>query len=178
MSISLRYCPACGEKHFQTGDSKPWHCPDCGLDFFQNTAAAAGALVCDEQNRLLMVQRAKDPSKGKWGLPGGFIDAGESVEQALLRECREEIGIEIESPIFLCSFPNRYAYKGIVYATIDLYFRVQTRQANAVRALDEVAQIGWFDPAHIDPETVAFPSCVRAIECLNAVLGNQADAES
>lgn len=169
MSTSLSYCPACGGNRFQSRDVKPWRCPDCGLVLFQNTAAAAGVLICDDREQVLMVQRAKDPSKGKWGLPGGFIDAGETVEQALRRECREEIGIEIEEPRFLCSFPNRYHYKGIDYATIDLYFIARTPDPNAVRALDEVAQIAWFDPAGIDPSTIAFPSCVRAIETLHAL---------
>ena len=113
-----------------------------------------------------MVERAKEPSKGKWGLPGGFIDARESAEAALKRECKEEIGVEITSSSYLCSYPNAYHYGGLTYHTLDLYFMVELAPGSTPKALDEVASTRWFVLEKIDMEQVAFPSCQKAIKSL------------
>ncbi len=168
--IHLVYCPRCGESRFKTGRFKPWTCPDCALVFFQNTAAAAGVMILDAQQRLLMVQRAKDPSKGKWGLPGGFIDAGETTEEALTRECMEEIGLQIHNPQYLCSQPNTYHYGGLDYDTLDFYFTAHALNPDAIRPMDEVASIHWFPLDSIDMQAVAFDSCREAIKKLQIKL--------
>lgn len=162
----LNYCPKCGGDHFHSGDFKPWTCPDCGFVFFQNTAAAAGALILNNRQQLLMVQRAKDPSKGKWGIPGGFIDGGETAEHAVTRECKEEIGMSIHSLSYLCCHPNRYDYGGLSYQTLDLYFTAEFDPSETPKALDEVAAIQWFDLEAIQQDQVAFPSCWVAIQSL------------
>lgn len=162
----LNYCPKCGGDNFRAGEFKPWTCPDCGFVFFQNTAAAAGALIVNAKRQLLMVLRAKEPSKGKWGLPGGFIDGGETAEAAVIRECTEEIGLTINSLSYLCCYPNRYEYGGLRYQTLDLYFTAAFDPFETPTALDEVAAIRWFDLQAIHEDQVAFPSCWIAIQSL------------
>ena len=55
-----------------------------------------GAVVLDDDGRVLLVKRANEPLKGQWSLPGGAIDVGETLESGIRREVREETGIEIE----------------------------------------------------------------------------------
>ena len=55
----------------------------------------AGAIVRDQQGRLLLIQRGHAPDKGKWSLPGGGIEAGESAEEAAVREVLEETGLDV-----------------------------------------------------------------------------------
>jgi 8-oxo-dGTP diphosphatase len=55
----------------------------------------AGAIVFDERGRLLLIQRGHEPSKGKWSLPGGRIEVGESAEEAAVREVREETRLDV-----------------------------------------------------------------------------------
>ncbi len=167
---ALTFCPRCGGEHFNVGNFKPWTCAECKFVFFQNTAAAAGALVLNAENKLLMVQRAKDPAKGKWGLPGGFIDGGETAEEALKRECWEEVGLKLTSTDYLCSFPNSYLYGGLSYQTLDLYFTAKAANPEQITPLDEVAAIEWFDIDKIDPGQIAFPSCRNAIDHLQTGL--------
>ena len=54
-----------------------------------------GAVVHDRAGRLLLVQRGHDPHRGRWSLPGGRIEAGETPEQAVVREVREETGLDV-----------------------------------------------------------------------------------
>ena len=54
-----------------------------------------GAVVRDEADRLLLVRRAHPPAQGRWSLPGGRVEPGESDEQALAREVREETGLDV-----------------------------------------------------------------------------------
>ena len=56
---------------------------------------AVGAIIID-QDRLVLVRRAKEPSKGRWTFPGGAVELGESLHDAVRREVREETGLEVE----------------------------------------------------------------------------------
>ena len=54
-----------------------------------------GAVVFDAAGRLLVVQRAKDPARGRWSIPGGHVESGESHESAVVREVLEETGLQV-----------------------------------------------------------------------------------
>jgi ADP-ribose pyrophosphatase YjhB (NUDIX family) len=83
------------------------------------------------------LERAKEPQKGKLDVPGGFCDPGEGIMECLVRECREELGIDLskmclgDEIILFASFPNVYPYKGIVYNTCDMFFTVSIPHFNA-----------------------------------------------
>lgn len=125
MANDFELCPKCGSKKIEYKDNRKWFCPDCGFDLYNNVAAAVGIIICDKNNNILLEVRAKDPQKGKLALPGGFIDPEESTEDAVIRECKEEIGVEIHGAKFLCSYPNTYEYKGITYKTCDIFFTLE-----------------------------------------------------
>ncbi len=114
----------CGSKKIQWRDNKKWICPDCGFDLYCNIAAAVGIVLYDDNNNVLFEVRAKEPRKGFLCLPGGFVDGGESTENAIVRECREELGAQLteDEVTYLCSFPNIYEYKNIEYKTCDIFF--------------------------------------------------------
>jgi acetyl-CoA carboxylase carboxyl transferase subunit beta len=57
---------------------------------------AAGAVIADRHGRLLLVKRARDPQRGRWSVPGGRVEPGESLEAAAVREALEETGLRIE----------------------------------------------------------------------------------
>ena len=56
---------------------------------------AVSAVIVDAENRVLLVQRGHEPALGQWSLPGGSVEAGESMSEALRREVREETGLEV-----------------------------------------------------------------------------------
>lgn len=122
MKNDFNFCPKCGSKKIENHNNRKWLCPECGFDLYNNVAAAVGIIIRDKYNNVLFEVRAKDPRKGFLALPGGFVDPDETAEQAVTRECIEEIGVKITDVKFLCSNPNTYPYKGIEYKTCDLFF--------------------------------------------------------
>ncbi|MFM7057031.1 MAG: NUDIX domain-containing protein, partial [Planctomycetota bacterium] len=83
-----QYCPKCGQAAAKQGKN-PFRCQVCGYTHFFGPVSAVGAITTDAAGQVLLLVRAKDPGKGKYGLPGGFIDAGETAEEALHREVKE-----------------------------------------------------------------------------------------
>jgi ADP-ribose pyrophosphatase YjhB (NUDIX family) len=122
MQNEFTYCPRCGGKKIQYIDGRKWSCGDCGFRLYSNVAAAVGLIITAENGNVLFEIRAKEPRKGYLAIPGGFCNPDETAEQAALRECKEETGIQPDSLEYLCSFPNTYDYKDIRYKTCDLFF--------------------------------------------------------
>ena len=121
----FKLCPMCGSKKIENHDNRKWVCPDCGFDLYNNVASAVGIVIYDKYNNVLFEVRAKNPRKGYIAVPGGFVDFGESAEEAVVRECREEIGVPVEGAKFLCTAPNVYEYKNIEYKTCDIFFAAE-----------------------------------------------------
>ena len=144
----------------------PLRCGGCSLSFYFNPTVAAAAFVFDPAGRVLLVRRAKEPSAGKLAVPGGFIDVGESAEDGLRREVREEVGIEIDRLRFLVSFPNAYHYAEVTYPVVDLYFTAFAVNPEAARPLDAVLGVEWRLLEAVPDEEIAFVSMRVALERL------------
>lgn len=160
---AFTHCPRCGAAGLTSPKAGMVQCPACDLHFYLNTATAVAVLLADPQGRLLMIERQKDPEKGKLALPGGFVDFGETAEQAVAREALEEVNLRVTGLEFLCSHPNRYDYRGITYRTLDFFFLGQVEDWTTLRALDEVAGLGFHAAQEIRPVDIAFPSIRAAV---------------
>lgn len=169
---SFRYCPRCGSGNFGFEGEKLLKCRDCSFEFYLNAAAAVAGLILDQEGRLLVTVRDKEPAKGMCDLPGGFIDFGESAEDGLRREIREELGLEVLSAEYLCSAPNTYEYKGICYYTVDMAYVCQVEDASQAKAHTEVAGILWEKPEEIDPAKFGFASMRGILACFVERLGS------
>jgi len=158
----FKFCPRCG-KSAAADSGKSICCAHCGFVLFMNVASAVGAIIPDHHGRILLLRRANEPRKGKLGAPGGFMDAGESVEVALRREVMEEVNLEVANMQYLFSHPNDYAYRGVKYPTADLFFLCTVKSFSTLQALDEVETIEFADPQTLDPNEIAFSSLHEAI---------------
>ncbi len=161
----FKYCPKCGVKGFLLSpEDNAFHCEACKFHYYLNAAAAVVALIVDENRNLLVVERGRKPAKGMLDLPGGFVDVGERAEDALQREIREELNLEIEQFSLLATFPNDYPYGDMIYFTLDLAFVCQVRDFSKIRAADDV--VGYqFTPLHeIDLDLFGFESVKKIIE--------------
>lgn len=156
------YCPKCRQDAIRMPSAKESVCDACGFTFFQNTAAAAG-LILECNGQLLFTVRDREPAKGLLGLPGGFIDNGESAEDGLRREMREELDLTVPTLTYLGSYPNRYLFREVLYHTLDLYFYARLASVPAMEIRDEIAAIRWLARADFDPGLLAFDSARLAL---------------
>jgi len=129
---------------------------------FLNTAAAV-AVIIECRGKILFGVRKHEPSRGMLDLPGGFVDPGETAEEAARREVKEELGIDISGKRYFCSFPNTYPYRDIVYNTLDLIFLVQFGEPPNVKAADDLEEVLWVDRDAVEFERIAFDSLRRAL---------------
>ncbi len=155
----FQHCPRCGTK--RDGAGSPFECRACGFVYFFNPCCAVAGFLSNPAGEVLLLRRARDPAKGRLAVPGGFIDIRERAEDALRRETREEVGLEIGEPKYLCSHINSYDYKHVTYPVLDLFFVATALRPETARALDAVDGLVWTKPELINPEDIAFPS-IRA----------------
>jgi len=160
----FHHCPKCAAA--LTPGPNPLVCPACGFCYFFNPTVSAAAFVFDSGGRTLLLRRAKEPAKGLFGIPGGFIDFGESAEVALHREVKEEVGIEVTDVKYLGSCPNLYAYRGVTYPVCDLVFTATAVNPEAVQSLDDVAGYEWRGLDEVAEDELAFPSLKMGLQRL------------
>jgi 8-oxo-dGTP diphosphatase len=104
-----------------------------------------GAVVTDEQGRLLMIQRGHDPGAGLWSIPGGRIEPGETDAQALVRELLEETNLQVKMGRFIGSVQRQ----GLGGAVIDIRDYAATVTGGTLRAGDDAADARWVTAAEL-----------------------------
>jgi mutator protein MutT len=154
---TFAFCPRCAAPAAAPG-ANPFACAACGHRYYFNPSVAAAGFLFDPLGRVLLIRRAKDPQAGKLAVPGGFVDVGETAEEALRRETREEVGLEVADLRYLTSVVNRYRYAGIEYPVCDLVFAATAVEPDRAAALDGVAGFEWRRPREVDPTELAFDS--------------------
>jgi ADP-ribose pyrophosphatase len=158
LASAFRFCPCCGTKQLQSGQN-PLSCPECEFAYYFSPVTAVGAIVTDEEDRVLFIRRAKDPGQGMLGLPGGFVDPGESLEQALVREIFEEAGLKATAMRYLTSEPNSYLYKGVEIAVTDMFFHAEVETFDTLEAIDgEATDFHLVKPTEKELSEMAFES--------------------
>jgi 8-oxo-dGTP diphosphatase len=110
-----------------------------------------GAVIRDERGRLLLIKRGHEPSAGLWSIPGGRIEPGETDAEALVREMREETGLEVEPGPLL----GRVQRPGRGREVIDIRDYAATVTGGTLRAGDDAAEARWVAEAdlHVLPIT-------------------------
>jgi ADP-ribose pyrophosphatase YjhB (NUDIX family) len=142
-----KHCPVCGAG-VEPADGKV-ECAACGYVHYAHSSVTASALVVDGAGRLLLARRAIAPFRGRWDLPGGFVEEGEHPLDALRRELREETGLEVEPGRFVGVWMDRYGDDGDGVHTLNLYWTA--RAEGEPIAADDVAELAWFDPDDMPP---------------------------
>lgn len=91
------YCPYCGSLlQFRMEEGKPHqYCPERDFEFYPHNPLAVAAIVLGMNGTVLLAKRAREPFVGLWTLPSGFVDFGEHPDEALIREIKEETGLEV-----------------------------------------------------------------------------------
>ena len=157
---AFRFCPLCGgpleSRLLKDGDPPRLVCGACGFIFYLDPKLAVGTVIVDDRRRIALVKRAIDPGYGKWVFPGGYVDRGEEVQRAAVREAREETGLDVRIDRLI----NIYSYTGrtpviVVYAA--------TMIGGALACDDESLEAKFFEPETIPWEELAFRSTSEAL---------------
>ena len=121
---------------------------------------AVGAIVMRE-GKVLLIQRGKEPGRGLWAVPGGMVDLGETCQEAVAREVKEETCLDVEvGELFWSVDAIRRDQDGrVVYHNIILDYLAEAREGDAVCA-DDAMDVRWCGPddlAEINPTPSMWP---------------------
>lgn len=160
----FNYCPECNSENIEFKQRHYFVCSDCNFIYYHNVASAAAAIIVF-QEKILFTTRAQQPGLCLLDLPGGFVDANESLEQALSREIKEELGVNIANWQYICSQPNIYLSNNIEYRTLDSIF-LSEQNSPLIFELQksEISSVCWISPADIDFNKIAFSSSIAALK--------------
>lgn len=155
------FCPRCGAvmETAEVGGRLREVCTACGFVLYRNPVPGVGVLVEMPEGDIVLIQRGQSPFVGGWALPSGYIEADESVEQAAIRECREETGLDIELlELFgVYSFPEGPVHSGIV-----IFYRARP-VGGELRAGDDAQHVDIFHPDAL-PEKLVFRTHREVLE--------------
>lgn len=158
------YCPRCGAQAFVFDNVKKFTCNACHFHYYINASAAVAVILKAPDGSIVLTKRKYDPRAGTYDLPGGFVDTMERVEDAVRREIKEELGIEVNEMSFLASFPNEYTFKDISYFTVDMAFVCPVSDISSLKPADDVADALVIHPKDIDFTTISFPSIANILK--------------
>ena len=158
--IEYRFCPRCGgdlEKRIvKPTEPKRLVCLNCSFIFYQDPKVVAGTIFTLD-GRIVLLKRGVEPAIGKWVFPGGYVDRGESVHEAAIRETKEESQMDVKLGPLL----NVYSYPRspniiVVYAAQVV--------GGELAAGDESVEARVFAPAEIPWNDLAFDSTKDALK--------------
>ena len=124
-SAPFSFCPRCGggleRRLLKSTEPERPVCTRCGFIFYLDPKIAVGTIIKVAGDRIVLVRRAIEPGYGLWVFPGGYVDRGEPLTAAAIREAREECGLDVR----LDALVNIYSYLGrapiiVVYAATVL----------------------------------------------------------
>ena len=129
-------------------------CTACGERYWANSIPGVQGIL-ERDGRVLLARRAREPRRGSWDLPGGFLDEEETPEDGLRREFREETGLEVELVSFAGIAIEPYDAKWVFSVTWVV------RGAGEPRPADDVDELRWFAPGELP--AMAFPGQDRVL---------------
>src|SRR4029453_16568414 len=155
-----RFCPTCGgaleARRLRASDPDRLVCTACGFIFYMDPKVAVGTIIKTSDERLVLVTRAIEPGYGLWVFPGGYVDRGEAMEAAALREAKEESGLDVR----LDALINVYSYPG---APLVVVVYAASVVGGELCGDEECLEAGLFAPDAIPWGALAFRSTTDAL---------------
>jgi len=165
-----RFCPRCGAGGLAVDFPRSVACAACGYRAFYNPKPVACAVPRDGDGRIWLLRRGFEPGAGLWTFPGGFVDLGESVEDAARREVREELEIEVELGSLVGVYSRADDRVVLVVFT--------ARALGTPRTTAEATEVRAFAPADVPWNELAFWSTTLALRDALGHAGAGAPAEA
>lgn len=139
----MKYCLECGHalSPVALDGRERLRCPRCGWTLFEDPKLAV-AVIISQGNTVLLGKRGQGLAQGRWSFPAGFVDRGEKVEDAAIREVREEIGVEIDlGPLVaLLSHPGDPVVLAVYSGSVS---------RGTPTPGEELTDLGWFEEGNM-----------------------------
>ncbi len=160
--MEYKFCPIC------KGDlEEKLHnllvCKNCGYNFYQNPAPTCALILENSRGEILLVKRKFEPKKGMLDLPGGFIEPNESIEEATIREIKEELGIDVSEFKYLTSYPDDYLYDGVNLKILGITLTGKVDDNAIIAPSDDVEDAKFYKKEEIPLEEIAFENIEQAL---------------
>ncbi|MGB7952193.1 MAG: NUDIX hydrolase [Candidatus Binatia bacterium] len=157
--IEYRFCPRCGgdleKRVVKVTEPERLVCLNCSFIFYQDPKVVAGTIFTVDGG-IALLKRGVEPALGKWVFPGGYVDRGESVQEAAIRETKEESQVDVKLGPLL----NVYSYPRIPNVIV-VYTAVVV--GGELAAGDESVEASLFAPDNIPWKELAFDSTRDAL---------------
>jgi ADP-ribose pyrophosphatase YjhB (NUDIX family) len=157
--MEYSFCPKCGasleSRLIKPSEPERLVCSACQFVFFLDPKVAACTIIPID-GRIVLLQRGIEPGYGKWVFPGGYVDRGETVNGAAIREAYEEVNLEVR----LVSLLGVYSY---AQSPVIIVVYLAEVTGGVLRAADEALDARLFEPQAIPWSELAFPSTLEAL---------------
>lgn len=150
----LHFCPRCGNPP-QIDAPRSIRCPRCGYAAFYNPKPVACLIAHDRDGNIILLRRGFEPRRGYWSMPGGFVDLGETVEDAARRELEEELDLQAEVTGLVG------VYSRADERTMVVVYAATTRGTPSLS--EEALEVRAFAPNDIPWQDLAFWSDAQAL---------------
>ncbi len=160
---AFKFCPVCGGE-FRTNSDIEKECTKCGYVYFIAAKPSAGGVVINELNQVLLIRRKRNPFKGTLDIPAGFCDGTETLEEALKREMKEEIGLDVKNYRYFKSYVGDYDFKGVIKRYLCAVFIVRVNsETDRIDAGDDAESLKFYDLTEIQEDEIKFESTKQVL---------------
>jgi NADH pyrophosphatase NudC (nudix superfamily) len=144
----FRFCPRCGGRLADPDNDSGAHCENCDKTWYHNAAPTAGCVIVRD-GKALVTKRAREPEKGRFDIPGGFLEHDEDPVSAVKREVAEELSMEIDVGYddLLQAVPHRYGASGDWVLAMGFIARSSSGDPQPA---DDVEEIRWVGIEELD----------------------------
>jgi ADP-ribose pyrophosphatase YjhB (NUDIX family) len=157
--MEYAFCPKCGgpleSRLLKTSEPVRLVCKQCDFIFFLDPKVASCTII-HLSGGIVLLQRAIEPGYGKWVFPGGYVDRGETVADAAVREAKEEVNLDVR----LVSLLGVYSYR---HSPVVIIVYLAEAVGGLLKAADEALDVRLFSPETIPWDELAFPSTQEAL---------------
>ena len=158
--MEYSFCPKCGgslmSRHLKISEPARLVCEQCQFVFFLDPKVAACTII-HQPGGIVLLKRAIEPGYGKWVFPGGYVDRGETVAAAAVREAKEEVNLDVK----LLSLLGVYSYS---HSPVIIIVYLAESVGGLLKAADEALDVRLFAPETIPWDELAFPSTHEALQ--------------
>lgn len=162
---NYKFCPFCTEilaVRIEENRERKF-CPSCGWRYFPSPAIAAVAVIT-RRDKVLMVQRKRNPFVGTWMFPAGFVEYGEDLPETVAREVKEETGLSVSGVELICIQHSHDDPRAPGHFVV--FYRANCSGRIANRDPEENQSIGWFQI--MNPPEIGFPTHILVMNILQS----------